>query len=32
MTTLATQAIAQAITARGGFGIAKMLYERLRPH
>lgn len=32
MTALGTQAVAQAMAARGGFGIGKMLYDRLRPH
>jgi hypothetical protein len=32
MTALATQAVAQAMAARGGFGIGKILYDRLRPH
>jgi Rod binding domain-containing protein len=32
MTALATQAVAQAMAARGGFGIGKMLYDRMRPH
>ena len=31
MTALGTQAVAQAMAARGGFGIGKMLYDRLRP-
>lgn len=31
MTSLATQAVAQALAARGGLGIAKLMYERLRP-
>jgi Rod binding domain-containing protein len=30
MTALATQAVASAIASRGGLGIAKMMYERLR--
>jgi Rod binding domain-containing protein len=32
MTALATQSVAQAMAARGGFGIGKVLYDRLRPH